>query len=446
MCCFGTTPEHESALHACLPYGCTNLGALFEHAALALDLEGGEDGAAQPQDALVLVAAERKPYRPNRSLCAALRSNVHGGRWDLLQELDFSRNILGDKGFQAVLSVIPLCPSLTTLSADRNELTEVSAKRIVRVLWSNTCLTRVSFAYNEFYPTAGDELLRLLRHNHKLIHFNLEGNPLTPYIITRVQRCLDRNSSLRENDIFDVLVERYSHLSQLDNIPRDSQKLLHSLWTLLTTAPAHPRSSSEAPSPRCDEATQQLLGTNSVDNTVPFGVTAPLFRTVMRDVDRGIAAKYRDPRLRQVFTEVCSHFERASSSLTVEGSGESDQGAPMGSNSAAIPAVESAANFSTALLDFYVLSFAKMVFVPLRVLAHAPNRWPDAARALQCLGAAHASWGISAPHYCAAGKFLFDALTANLGEAIMTPQLEAAWLMFYALIVRTVLAGTNAMM
>lgn len=374
-----------------------------------------------------------KPPRSSKAVAQLFAEPPHNRRWESLHDFDLGRCIVGDSGLLPVLATLQLCKCLRRLALDQNSLTLVSTKRLFAVLHDRRTLQELSLRSNEFYEAAGEELLRLIRVNRRIVTCDVSSNSFTPYLMKRFAKHAESNRKETEDNVFFVTSPQYDYLVNEESVPPAAWKHVLATWAMLTARPIAAQGPSSLPSStdnntssgdverslfassdaaHVTDQVEAATGKSRLEPTVPLVVTAPLFTLVLRTVEKHMRTIYEDPAVLLVFSDVAGTVEAATDALS--------RG------------------------TMYPVSFAKMLTVPLRTMVAYPHRFRDAALVIQGLGRAQAAIGVCPHHYAAASKLFIDSLTSHIGPDIMTAEARAAWCIVLALFVRHALTGTDA--
>jgi hypothetical protein len=441
-----------------------------------------------------------KPCRLSKRLLQFLRNPKHALRWEQLSVLDLSQDIVGDSGYPIVLEIASQCRSLVSLNVDSNSLTLPSATLTFTALRHHPTLQHFSAKNNLFYESAGEDLLRLIKVNRKIVSFSLEGNHLSEYLTRRIEKQLAVNQHEQDAEPFNPLSPMYGYLNNfyaLEKVlPTACWTQLKRIWLVLCSGPAADLSNVEDALNSTTTSNTFLSSTitsrdngaivggrssyrskkqameleelfSSLDPTIPVLVTTPFFRQVVEATQVGFATKFEDPWIRRVFSEASNAMvpiltgakQLNKTIVRILSEGENDQlpsSAPRESNDLddaenVAPADEQQDEEAADAEDadyrgsFYPNSFVKLWFLPLRVACECPHRWSDAIKIVRCLGATHAALGVQPHHYTAASQCLLKSLVANAGPTVMDADARAAWTQFLMLVTRVALSGTDRM-
>uniref|UniRef100_A0A7S1MLZ1 Uncharacterized protein n=1 Tax=Neobodo designis TaxID=312471 RepID=A0A7S1MLZ1_NEODS len=503
----------EKAHGPMLAYGAMPLGDLYRHlcyfaaAQADADAAAGEKKSADNAAARVLWpsslrgGSERKK-RVNAAVAALFDSGagVHATtlrslriapgrqqpRWALLKSLDLSSAIVGDGNFGPVLGVAAHCRFLESFAADRNGLSLASAPAIVHTFGQHPTIRRVSLRSNDFFESAGDELLRTIRVNRRIVVFDVSGNAISEVLLRRYDAQLERNREEVASNIFNPEGAIYASVAgsaSPDDLPSGAWELSLAMWRLLVAAPSAPANGDDNAPPRPPTAGAGNNGGDGAaadalaDDMVPQCVSAPLFVAVATRAFRAVASQLQDPVMRQLVAPVVElesaaaagassgadahtlvDAQRVAANLAeaqaledlsgrVDGAGSTRSNADT-DDSALVP--EPPHQPRTAPADViavgeyhYPLSFAKIYVVALGTMASFPHRWPYAARALKCLGRAHEQLGVPRALYAVYNEAVFKALMHELGPDTMHARMQGAWLHASSFILRALLAGRS---
>ena len=109
----------------------------------------------------------------------------------ITEELDFSRNYVGDRGLVPIIKVLELCPMLKVLRLKNNGLRNKSIEALCTSLKQNPgSLCRLDLSHNYISTGAGKQLEALLKENTTVREINLEATKIEPEIRIRIMDTL----------------------------------------------------------------------------------------------------------------------------------------------------------------------------------------------------------------------------------------------------------------
>ena len=147
-------------------------------------------------------AAASQPYDASLSGLAYIRSllSTSPSPFATLTVLDISNRYIKDDGCALLCSVLPRCPSITTLNLSSNDLHSASATHLAALLSHPSCtLTTLQLDWNSLSQPA--PLLASLHTNSSLTQLDLRNNRITWEGGAALARCLSGNRTLRLVDI-----------------------------------------------------------------------------------------------------------------------------------------------------------------------------------------------------------------------------------------------------
>ena len=452
------------------------------------------------QHVLLLVDLKHTKSSLNQGVVTILHHEhaAIGFRWELLRHLDVSeRCMLSDKGVEPLLAVVRSCRGLKSFTADRCGLTLASAPGLRATFGAHPALQRVSLQNNSFFECAGEELLRCTRINRKLTVFRLDGNAMSAALLARFAAQLSRNVEALRLDPFNVSSSEYDFLLSLEGRAASDASTPHAALSPardeLKSSPSALPSPSESVLPaRTWELAVGLFSVMVVsdsDAVVKGGgaggaaaarvipsviMQSPLFNAVCTEAFRHFSYYVEDAIVRVVFAPCVAVVPSAAAfipslvtappqtridgprqqqqlpglpdarvahaedeSVAVDGPMIND-GGEANHHNASWGAPSAAATIGD---DSYPLSFVKVLFVPLHIMARAPHRWAYVTGLLTGVGAAQSKVGVSPEHLVLASRCVFSSMRRLLGPDVFHAEAQAAWLQCVALLLRHVLSG-----
>ncbi|KAF0023688.1 hypothetical protein F2P81_024318 [Scophthalmus maximus] len=113
-----------------------------------------------------------------------------------LRELDFSHNLIGDRGARAIGKLLTRS-KLKTLNLCDNNITDPGAKAIAHALSKNSTLLSLNLRLNRLRDEGGQALGEALLSNNTLRHLHLGGNEVTGPTAIALSKVLVQNSTLK---------------------------------------------------------------------------------------------------------------------------------------------------------------------------------------------------------------------------------------------------------
>lgn len=395
------TPAHSRQIIPCdfsanassrlPPYGCMPLFCLYDHHVHFFRVHLQQN--IRPLGALRSALGQSAALK-STMLCSleALRNQSGAAcRWDMLSQVDCSKVILGDLGFAPLSAVLMSASCVQRLDLSRNNLSLVSAKRLVAALRHNAALEELRVGGNRFFEFAGEELLRLLKLKPTLCTVCVDDNKFSSRLLERFRVMASFNAQQRLTDPYNALSPMFDYLVHMDAVPLECWQLVRPLWVAMTVVHKQPPNATSLP-----------VG-------IPIAATAPLLSSLLRSVLLEMSKVYHDEHIRVVFAPVGSVIASEGTSADPEAQ--------------------------------YLESYAKLFVTTLRVALDAPSRWEDCTSVLRAIGAAHERRGIRPSMYLSANRFLVCAIEAHFPEDTFTPDAKAALLQVLALMTRTAVRG-----
>lgn len=113
-----------------------------------------------------------------------------------LRELNFSHNLIGDKGARAIGKLLNRS-KLEILNVSDNNITGPGAKAIANALSKNSTLLSLNLRLNRLRDEGGEAIGKALLSNNVLCHLHLGANEVTTPTAIALSKVLFQNSTLR---------------------------------------------------------------------------------------------------------------------------------------------------------------------------------------------------------------------------------------------------------
>ncbi|XP_038583234.1 dynein regulatory complex subunit 5 [Micropterus salmoides] len=113
-----------------------------------------------------------------------------------LRELDFSHNLIGDKGARAIGKLLTRS-TLETLNMCDNNIRDTGAKVIAHALSKNSTLLSLNLRLNRLRDEGGQAIGKALLNNNTLLHLHLGGNEVTGPTAIALSKVLVQNDTLQ---------------------------------------------------------------------------------------------------------------------------------------------------------------------------------------------------------------------------------------------------------
>ncbi|XP_029281337.1 dynein regulatory complex subunit 5 [Cottoperca gobio] len=113
-----------------------------------------------------------------------------------LRELDFSHNLIGDKGARAIGKLLTRS-KLETLNMCDNNIRGPGAKAIAYALSMNSTLLSLNLRLNRLRDEGGQAIAKALLNNNTLLHLHLGGNEVTRPTAICLSKALVEKSTLK---------------------------------------------------------------------------------------------------------------------------------------------------------------------------------------------------------------------------------------------------------
>ncbi|XP_039982013.1 dynein regulatory complex subunit 5 isoform X2 [Xiphias gladius] len=113
-----------------------------------------------------------------------------------LRELDFSHNLIGDRGARAIGKLLTRS-KLEILNMCDNDIREPGAKAIAHALSKNSTLLSLNLRLNRLRDEGGQAICKALLNNNTLCHLHLGGNEVTGPTAITFSKVLSNNNSLK---------------------------------------------------------------------------------------------------------------------------------------------------------------------------------------------------------------------------------------------------------
>lgn len=113
-----------------------------------------------------------------------------------LRELDFSHNLIGDRGARAIGKLLTRS-KLEILNMCDNDIRGPGAKAIAHALSKNSTLLSLNLRLNRVRDEGGQAVCKALQNNNTLLHLHLGGNEVTEHTAIALSKVLVQNNTLR---------------------------------------------------------------------------------------------------------------------------------------------------------------------------------------------------------------------------------------------------------
>ncbi|XP_069029802.1 dynein regulatory complex subunit 5 [Embiotoca jacksoni] len=113
-----------------------------------------------------------------------------------LRELDFSHNLIGDRGARAIGKLLTMS-KLETLKMYNNQISGPGAKAIAHALSKNPALLSLNLCLNHLMDEGGEAIGKALLSNDTLLHLDLEGTGLTWLSAAALSKVLAQNNTMK---------------------------------------------------------------------------------------------------------------------------------------------------------------------------------------------------------------------------------------------------------
>eukprot|EP01006_Ploeotia_vitrea_P054824 TRINITY_DN67927_c3_g3_i1.p1 TRINITY_DN67927_c3_g3~~TRINITY_DN67927_c3_g3_i1.p1 ORF type:complete len:555 (+),score=78.87 TRINITY_DN67927_c3_g3_i1:47-1711(+) len=118
--------------------------------------------------------------------------------FDVMDEINVSKNYIGPRGALALLPVLAVCSKLVSLNLQGNSLDDDTGLKLVRVLAAhNSKLTELNLSHNDVGFATGKALLTLTKRNVQLRQIDLEHTLIVDPLRTKIYREARKNSEER---------------------------------------------------------------------------------------------------------------------------------------------------------------------------------------------------------------------------------------------------------
>lgn len=392
---------------------------------------------------------------------------VTEGRWSELRSADLRPLLLGEDALAPVLATLFHCPGLRELLLDQNSLSDITCYRIRSLFYRHRHLETLSIARNNIHEGGGEQLVRLIRRNKRLIDVKVSGNHFTHSMSSRIQRVASLNEEYIRGDPYNVFSSAYSYVVSPTSFPANIIKQALAVWAMLSAAPVstvivdcvpnstfgidlmgspnNMKSNGSLHGSALDngvvEATDKALESSQA-TSIPHCALSPLLNEVMRTVALRMSSILHDPWALLVFSDIESHWERCTITLReqkekcskqdaqVAADGREDGPASIRHGEAALCEVE----------DLYAISFLHLVVVTMRAVGRSMD-WEDASSVLRDIGRKQMAIGILEENYRDAIQIFVQSLAVVCGKDEADVEHSAAFLQCLALGVRTAVAA-----
>uniref|UniRef100_A0A665WK35 T-complex-associated-testis-expressed 1 n=1 Tax=Echeneis naucrates TaxID=173247 RepID=A0A665WK35_ECHNA len=113
-----------------------------------------------------------------------------------LRELDFSHNLIGDRGARAISKLLTRS-KLEVLNMCDNNIRDPGAKAIAHALSENSSLLSLNLRLNRLRDEGGQAIGKALLNNHTLRHLHLGANEVTGPTAIALAKVLAQNNTLK---------------------------------------------------------------------------------------------------------------------------------------------------------------------------------------------------------------------------------------------------------
>ncbi|KAM7395193.1 hypothetical protein PAMA_006790 [Pampus argenteus] len=113
-----------------------------------------------------------------------------------LRELDFSHNLIGDRGARAISKLLTRS-KLEILNMCDNDVRDSGAKAIAHALSKNSTLLSLNLRLNRLRDEGGQAISTALLNNNTLLHLHLGGNEVTEPTAIALSKALVHNNTLK---------------------------------------------------------------------------------------------------------------------------------------------------------------------------------------------------------------------------------------------------------
>lgn len=113
-----------------------------------------------------------------------------------LLELDFSHNVIGDRGARAISKLLNRS-CLETLNMYDNWISGIGAKALAHSLSENSSLVSLNLRLNQLGDEGGHAIAQALLKNQTLVNLQLGANEMTEATATAFSQVLVQNMTLR---------------------------------------------------------------------------------------------------------------------------------------------------------------------------------------------------------------------------------------------------------
>ncbi|CAJ1077087.1 dynein regulatory complex subunit 5 [Xyrichtys novacula] len=117
-----------------------------------------------------------------------------------LRELDFSHNLIGDKGARAVAKLLNKS-QLETLNLYDNDIRDHGAKALAHALAKNPTLQSLNLRLNRVGDEGGQAIANALLNNKTLSHLHLGANKVTEPTVITLAKVIAQNNTLKSINI-----------------------------------------------------------------------------------------------------------------------------------------------------------------------------------------------------------------------------------------------------
>ncbi|XP_026174454.1 dynein regulatory complex subunit 5 isoform X2 [Mastacembelus armatus] len=113
-----------------------------------------------------------------------------------LRELDFSHNLIGDRGARAIGKLLSMS-KLEILNLCDNDIRDPGAKALAHALSKNSTLLSLNLRLNRVRDEGGQAIGKALMNNNTLLHLHLGANEVTGLTAIALSKVLVQNNTLK---------------------------------------------------------------------------------------------------------------------------------------------------------------------------------------------------------------------------------------------------------
>ncbi|EPY38692.1 hypothetical protein AGDE_05237 [Angomonas deanei] len=418
------------------PYGCMPLVTLYDHYRLFFSrIFGMELGHSKGIHQLLNNASD------------STAEDNYPYRWCTVRKINLNTLLLGEEACTPLLTTLAHCSNLTHLLLTRNGLGDLSCARICALFSRHRYLSHVSLDGNRLHEGGADQLLRLLRRNHRIVWLSLQGCYCSDSLQERIQKVVKVNASNIAKDPLNLFTHQYDSLTTPETLLPAAKKLALGVWAMLSAAAVGDvdvwvRNSTtkalvdlyvdDSEVPRLEATSAAAEAGLSV---IPAAAKAPLLSEVIRTVSIGVSRVVQDPLVRSVFSDVeeapafrKAQVEARDKMMEKESPEVAEMLKKVFHPQTVTPPSEEA---------IYASSFLRVVVVTARAVAMQVS-WPEAEKTLREIGKAQRTLGVRWEDYWLSVHVFAKALYVCCGSEEHATARVAAFLSMMAIGVRIV--------